>query len=272
MTCPVGMVVFTAAPGEPNDISVTLEELPSAPGPPQFRFIVRDGSLAPMQPGAGCQRADVVDRSVASCTAGTVGPFELGDRGDRITTLTGVTASGGAGDDVLSVPGGRANGGAGDDIVVARSGEGGLGDDVLAVIGGDGGPGSDVLRCFPELAPPCNLRGGPGDDRLIGGAANHQADRLDGGGGRDFLSGRGGNDTLLGGGGNDRLRGGGGTDVLRGGSGADALEARELRSLGERTARDDVNCGSGRRDRALVDQSDRVRRCERVTGRRARRR
>jgi len=187
------------------------------------------------------------------------------------------------------------SGGTGDDVLAADRAEGGPGDDVLAVTTGDGGPGNDLLRCFPgqsdfcELSggrgndllrcrsqrANCNLHGDSGNDRLIGGQTNRRdpglQDRLFGGGGRDSLDGRAGNDTLEGGSGNDRLRGGGGRDVLRGESGDDRLEAIELRSLGERTARDAVSCGAGRRDQAVADRRDRVTRCERVRrGRRTR--
>ncbi len=50
---------------------------------------------------------------------------------------------------------------------------------------------------------------------------------------------------------------------LRGGAGNDKLNARD----GER---DTVDCGSGRRDVALVDRNDKVRSCESVKRRKAR--
>ncbi|MCA1679983.1 MAG: hypothetical protein LC777_14090 [Actinobacteria bacterium] len=264
MNCPEDMMVFTAAPGEANDLSIVITADVDAPGrPARSRYLVRDRHFTPMQAGAGCER---VEQYAVACTAETLGPVELGDLGDRITSPMGGgdTVSGGAGDDVLDVAGvGEANGGKGDDVVIARNGNGGLGDDVLLAGdggGGEGGPGNDVLRCF-QFA--CNLNGGAGNDQLIG-IDGPGMDTLSGGGGRDFLSGRGGNDDLFGGPGNDRLRGGAGKDVLRGGAGDDTLESRELRSLGERTAKDDVNCGAGRRDRAVVDRRDEVTRCERV--------
>jgi len=67
---------------------------------------------------------------------------------------------------------------------------------------------------------------------------------------------RGGNAALSGGAGNDRLRGGRGRNHLSGGAGKDTVNARNRQ-------RDRVDCGPGR-DRASVDRSDRVRRCERV--------
>ena len=266
MLCPQDMVVFSAAPGEANDISITAEMLTSTEPVPRSRFVVRDRSLTPMQAGTGCER---IETSAVACVAGTLGPVDLGDLGDRILTLTsgGDVVSGGAGDDLLSVTGGaEANGGDGDDIVVGQKGKGGDGDDVLSGTSGEGGAGDDILRCFPAFAF-CDLEGGTGNDRLIGGGGQNM---LSGGGGRDSLAGRGGNDTLTGGSGNDRLRGGGGQDKLRGGAGSDRLDARELRSRGERTVKDNADCGTGRRDRALASHGDVVRRCELVVRERRR--
>lgn len=258
MTCPVDMVVFIAAPGEINDVTVIYAgDLPFTGAPARSRFLVSDHNL--LQAGAGCQRVGMFE---VVCEAATFGSVELGDSPDRITGSLGFV-SGGPDDDVLDITGNGANGGEGDDVVIARTGDGGPGDDVLSVTSGDGGAGNDLLRCLPQGAF-CGLRGGPGNDRLLGATGNQQ-NSLVGAEGHDFLDGRGGKDYLDGGSGNDRLRGGGGTDVLRSGSGNDRLEARELRSLGERTAKDDVNCGAGRRDRALTDRRDRVTRCERVT-------
>lgn len=60
-----------------------------------------------------------------------------------------------------------------------------------------------------ELAPPLNLLGTAGDDRLVGRGNN------------DTLSGGAGHDALIGGGGNDVLTGGPGADTLTGGAGND---------------------------------------------------
>jgi hypothetical protein len=45
------------------------------------------------------------------------------------------------------------------------------------------------------------------------------------------------------------------------------LVSREDRSAGEARVRDRVDCGAGRRDRAVVDRADDVKRCERVARR-----
>lgn len=94
-------------------------------------------------------------------------------------------------------------------------------------------------------------------DRLVG---TNGPDELRGLAGNDRLSGLGGDDRLSGGEGNDRLTGGRGTDTLLGGPGNDVLSARDGK-------RDTVDCGKGRRDRAVVDRRDRVRGCERVSRR-----
>ncbi len=103
---------------------------------------------------------------------------------------------------------------------------------------------------------PCKrvLRGTNRSDRLRGSA---RGDRILGRRGNDRIHGRRGRDCLYGGRGRDRLNGGGGRDRLYGGSGRDRLAARG-------SARDRVDCGPGRRDVAIVDRRDRVRRCEKV--------
>jgi Ca2+-binding RTX toxin-like protein len=81
---------------------------------------------------------------------------------------------------------------------------------------------------------------------------------LDGRGGNDTLYGLGGNDRLLGGAGSDRLVGGPGRDTLLGGIGNDRLESRD-------GVRDQVSCGAGKTDVAIVDRQDVVARdCETV--------
>jgi hypothetical protein len=127
-----------------------------------------------------------------------------------------------------------------------------------------GDSGNDILRCLPHRRSACYLNGGAGDDVLTGGAGS---DRLFGERGRDLVRGGARGDMLDGGLGNDRLIGSAGLDMLEGGPGADRLEAREDRSAGEQPKKDRVDCGAGRRDRAIVDRRDRVTRCEQVTPR-----
>jgi RTX calcium-binding nonapeptide repeat (4 copies) len=270
MNCPANMVVFTAASGEINRVSITETVV----GFEQTRFIVRDYTEGPVVAGAGCER--VVDESpfaaAVVCTAEALGPQQLGDGDDRITSPGGLV-SGGDGDDVMMVNFGVADGGGGDDVVLAPRGTGGEGGDVLIgtwgvggsgddlVMGsGRGGPGDDTMRCLPQDVS-CSLVGGPGHDVVTGGT---HSDRLFGEGGHDLLDGGVRHDELDGGPGNDRVIGGRGRDTLEGGAGADKLEAREDPSAGEEPKFDRVDCGKGRRDRATVDHRDAVRRCERV--------
>jgi Ca2+-binding RTX toxin-like protein len=85
----------------------------------------------------------------------------------------------------------------------------------VSVLGGD-----DTVVIGSDVPIPATLRGGPGRDRLTGGAI---ADKIIGGPGDDVLGGRRGDDLLLGGPGSDRLVGGQGNDQLYGGPGADLL-------------------------------------------------
>lgn len=76
------------------------------------------------------------------------------------------------------------------------------------------------------------IRGGAGDDTLIGSAfadvirAGRGNDSVLGGDGDDLLSGATGKDTLLGGNGDDRLFGGRGRDSLNGQAGDDVLKGQ----------------------------------------------
>jgi Ca2+-binding RTX toxin-like protein len=82
------------------------------------------------------------------------------------------------------------------------------------------GGGDDSVIVGRDVPVPVTLRGGPGGDKLLGGA---RSDKLVGGPGDDLLIGRGGNDWIFGGPGEDRLIGCGGDDELRGGEGKDVL-------------------------------------------------
>ena len=82
------------------------------------------------------------------------------------------------------------------------------------------GAGNDSVVMGHLVPVPATIRGGEGDDVLVGGAA---ADKLIGGPGNDELNGRGGNDVLIGGSGDDTLIGGSGNDILQGGTGHNTL-------------------------------------------------
>jgi Ca2+-binding RTX toxin-like protein len=78
----------------------------------------------------------------------------------------------------------------------------------------NGGQGDDLVSVSSAIELPVTMRGGPGNDTLVGGSG---PDKLIGGEGNDKIAGRGGGDLLYGGPGNDELLGGAGNDVLRGG-------------------------------------------------------
>ena len=80
--------------------------------------------------------------------------------------------------------------------------------------------GDDTVILGSDIPIPATLRGGPGRDRLTGGAV---ADKIVGGPGADVVNGRHGDDLLLGGPGPDRLIGGQGNDQMYGGPGPDLL-------------------------------------------------
>jgi hypothetical protein len=250
MNCPPDMLVFTAAAGESNQLTIAPEEV----GSPDVRWRVQDAGAA-LQAGPGCEQ---VDSNTAVCRTRAVGPVQLGDGDDRTVANSG-RVSGGDGQDVISVQSGEMEGDEDDDVLIGSRGQGGGGDDLLTVTSGEGQSGDDTLRCFPRGFT-CHLDGGPGDDLLTGGTS---IDRLFGRAGHDVLRGGADFDSLWGGRGDDRLVGGAGGDHLRGQAGADRLESREDRSAGEAIVLDRVDCGAGRRDRAVADRRDDVKRCER---------
>lgn len=174
---------------------------------------------------AGGEGADVLDGGADSDTlAGDAG-------GDRLDGAEGDDrADGGAGSDVIDGAGGDDVAHGGDDADVLDGGTGaddlagGTGDDrldgdtgvdrlrgddgadALEAVGTDtenldGGAGPDLLDA-EGVSAPAALSGGPGDDRLLGGAA---ADRLDGGTGDDRLASSPAGDVLLGGEGTDTM-------------------------------------------------------------------
>jgi hemolysin type calcium-binding protein len=103
----------------------------------------------------------------------------------------------------------------------------------IGAIAGDLAGGRDTFDADTGLSvmvggvidgQPRPLFGGPGRDRLVGGA---QPDLLVGGGGPDALVGGAGNDKLEGGGGPDKLVGGSGRDRCRGGAATDTSKGCE---------------------------------------------
>lgn len=105
----------------------------------------------------------------------------------------------------------------------------------IGTIAGNLNGGSDTFSADPGLAVMVGavidgqrrpLSGGPGRDRLVGGALG---DLIEGGAGADSLVGGGGNDALRGGPGPDKLSGGAGRDLCIGNGGADTARSCEVR-------------------------------------------
>jgi hypothetical protein len=79
MQCPSDMVVLIAAPAENNHVVLARESSAPVEGAttPRYRFVVTD--RAGVQAGAGCAQLYF---QAAACTAGAVGPVQLGDGDD----------------------------------------------------------------------------------------------------------------------------------------------------------------------------------------------
>lgn len=135
------------------------------------------------------------------------------------------------------------NGTPGPDRIVAKKGN----DTVNGLAAADrlsGGRGMDTIN------------GGDGDDRAWGGS---DADDLNGELGNDALNGKRGSDDLDGGEGNDFLNGGQKTDTIVGGLGDDFVKAH-----GDGNRADNIDCGEGLNDTAIVDHKDVPVNCENV--------
>jgi Ca2+-binding RTX toxin-like protein len=105
----------------------------------------------------------------------------------------------------------------------------------IGAIVGDLGRGADTFDADPSLLVMIGsitdqrpLSGGPGRDRLVGGALG---DLFDGSGGPDSMVGGGGQDQLIGGPGGDNLSGGAASDWLLGRGGPDKLSGGGGRDL-----------------------------------------
>lgn len=250
-TFAAGALVVDGLPGEVNDVTLSRGSAGSVR--------VEDAG-APLLVGDGC----VADGAAAICTGagGWVSAIHvrLRDGDDRAVVVdvgTSVDVDGGDGADVLRSDGhGVLRGGAGpDDLAEAMTLHGDDGDDRLAEgRGQDGGAGEDVLTAVGSGSL---LTGGPGRDRLLGGAGDDvlvdddgplpSSDLYDGGAGIDEvvltgvapvlvdldedLAARGGVadairavEAATGGAGDDVLRGSERGEILDGGPGDDRVD------------------------------------------------
>ncbi|WP_037906705.1 calcium-binding protein [Actinacidiphila yeochonensis] len=248
-----GVVVYTAASGQTNNVSVTATRSGA-----DFTYAISDDVT--ITTGDGCSYAGPADRTRVSCLVtgeDSEDPYatlqlslgdgddtvaydnqtgqtyyfasiDLGDGNDTLTETGGVqgnSVSGDAGDDTLTVgPYTVALGGDGDDTIKAAKGAivlAGDGDDTVYATGNytsvDGGAGKDVIHGGAGWQ---DLSGGDGNDRIYGGPGD---DHLSGGNGKDVLRGGKGDDTINGDKGDDHLYGGPGTDTLDGGPGTDVV-------------------------------------------------
>lgn len=189
----VEFVRYTASPGEANRVTARLRV---SGGVGTATLTDAAGAL----PGRGCTRPNPANPTVVTCRLGngtTTGvaanafEFLLGDRDDVAEIVASPTTSG------------DFDGGSGNDVLRAGDGVGGSGDD-------------------PGLPRGATMRGGPGNDLLVGGL------------GHDLLDESGRDST-----GSDTLRGGSGTDSVtyagrRRGVRADLAGDRDDGQRGER--------------------------------------
>ncbi|MGC5343555.1 calcium-binding protein [Streptomyces sp. DT24] len=208
-------IVFTAAPGQANDLHVVPMEIGSEVRRVGFRDVV------PIEPGDHCAYLEPGDETFVYCElpTGSARPDRidvfLGDRDDKIVTSDpGVaTVSGGPGDDELHAHSAHTvRGDAGNDMVMGRV--------VL-----DGGDGMDHLMGDDNDQ---QLWGGRGDDMI---EAYGGADIVYAGPGNDHVMGGDGRDIILGGPGDDMLYGEGGDDLVSGGPGKDVVDGGPGRNI-----------------------------------------
>jgi Ca2+-binding RTX toxin-like protein len=247
-------VFYTAAPGELNDLDISVNST---------NFVLFDAG-AQISPGPGC----TATTNTAACPVDRINglTISLGEGSDRVDNLTSApsTLSGGDGNDSL-------NGGSGPDILRGNKGvdtqSGGAGDDYIDSRGDKGdviacGDGNDTVRAdsadsvaadceiidrdSPPPPPPTPGSGpSPAATGLLGPAESRRlkagacATDMIGTPRDDLLSGSSLGETLFGLQGNDILRGLQGDDCLFGGLGSDRLSGADGddRLLGDDAAR-----------------------------------
>lgn len=215
---------------EANDVTVTSDA----------QVVTFRDAAQPLRAEAGCAQ---VDPSTVTCAAGQALRIELENGDDRLDSTVGATVFLGGGNDRFDGSG-TVQGSSGDDHMTAKPGgsatnlDGGPGDDVL--LGGSGG------QLLSGGTGRDTIDGGPGDDTVEAGdmwPSTREADRVEGGSGRDEVSygggargvrvdlsdpgpdgGPGEGDVLTG---IEDVRGTAGVDVLIGDDGPNTLDAGE---------------------------------------------
>ena len=170
-----GTLVYTAAPGEQNALSVQVGYDEST------TVLYQTGTPIDEAVPDGCTRDAWSSTVTVTCPNPPALLVDLGDGDDSMTQTLGlkvpVTAAGGSGNDTLS---------GGDGV---EHFDGGPGNDKLSTAGGDdtllGGDGNDVLE---GKAGRDHLEGGAGDDTLRpDGYEDASGDFVDGGPGTDLI-------------------------------------------------------------------------------------
>ena len=227
-------LVFTAAPGIPNDFGVFGDPVTPATiviSTDDDRVVYSGASPLPTNCSDADQNSNQSPAATILCTGVSALRANLGDladNGSTTGTTSGVTLAGEAGDDNLSAGTGAQtlDGGGGSDVISGAAGA----DSILGGAGGDtisGGADGDTIDGGDDDD---NITGGPGDDLIDGGtgqdaiSGNEAADVIRGGAGNDALVGNDGTDTLDGDDGDDQIAGGAGVDGANGGAGNDILD------------------------------------------------
>jgi Ca2+-binding RTX toxin-like protein len=219
-----------------NTDHVTVLQSPGA----EFGIVTIDESAGPLGPGATTESDGSSEIEFSLSQPGRLSFLAAGGTDGSESFQMGMLPSGAAG---LNM---NAEASADPDIDVA-----GVSAIIVFAQGGNdqvtgmGGPGfvSPLRGVFGSA------HGGPGNDLLQAGPRG------------SFFDGDEGHDRLVGSPHEDDLDGGEGKDTIRAGGGNDDVDALDRK-------KDRVICGSGKKDRALVDLADRINGCER--GRRIR--
>lgn len=248
-----GVLTYTAAPGETNNVSLTL-------GTADYSCTAR--GVAPCIDVLESGEASITSFPPDRCAEDGMGTVEcevpasvvvnLGDRDDALFDWEGPsTINGGAGNEVVLDGRGGAdaiNGGPGNDALFGGDGNdtlnGGDGNDFFEGFGGlsatdpvstggadvyVGGPGKDFLDYAGRTEPMSISIDGVADDGAAGEADNVGLDveQLRGGNAADAISGSNDANWLDGGDGDDVLRGGAGDDFLFGHNGDDRVSGED---------------------------------------------